>query len=71
MDIQMPDLNGIETIAYIRKYSAQTNIPIIALTALDLAGDRAKYLACGATAYLTKPIKLKDLHHNIQKLISK
>jgi PAS domain S-box-containing protein len=67
MDIQMPDMNGIEAIKYICQDSPQTKIPIIALTAQAIVGDREKCLAAGADQYLTKPVKLKELHHNIQK----
>jgi PAS domain S-box-containing protein len=67
MDIQMPDMNGIETIKYICQHSPQAKIPIIALTAQAIVGDREKCLAAGADQYLTKPVKLRELHHTIQK----
>jgi PAS domain S-box-containing protein len=67
MDIQMPDMNGIEAIKYICQHSPQTKIPIIALTAQAIVGDREKCLAAGADQYFTKPVKLRELHHTIQK----
>jgi CheY-like chemotaxis protein len=61
MDIQMPVMDGLEAIAQIRLDPSLANIPIIALTALAMEGDREKCLAVGANEYLSKPIKLKAL----------
>ncbi len=69
MDIQMPGMDGLETIQRIRQDLQLTDLPIIALTALAMTGDREKCLAAGANDYLTKPIKLKQLRENIQRLI--
>jgi PAS domain S-box-containing protein len=69
MDIQMPGMDGLETMQRIRQYPQLANLPIIALTALAMAGDREKCLAAGANDYLTKPIKLKQLRENIQRLM--
>ncbi|MBL1178616.1 response regulator [Pantanalinema sp. GBBB05] len=68
MDIQMPGMDGLAAIQQIRA-NGQTQIPIIALTALAMAGDREKCLAAGATEYLTKPIQLKQLTVTIQHLL--
>ncbi|MBD2164817.1 PAS domain S-box protein [Calothrix membranacea FACHB-236] len=70
MDIQMPEMDGLEAISRIRDDPQLANIPIIALTALAMPGDEEKCLLAGADLYLTKPIKLKQLIAIIQKLLS-
>ncbi|MDZ8094046.1 MAG: PAS domain S-box protein [Nostoc sp. DedQUE05] len=66
MDIQMPGMDGLEAIRHIRKESQFVHIPIIALTALAMPGDRETSFAAGANEYLTKPVKLKQLVTTIQ-----
>jgi PAS domain S-box-containing protein len=70
MDIHMPDMNGIEAIKYICQQSKPARIPIIALTAQAVVGDREQCLAAGANQYLTKPVKLRELHHTIQQYLN-
>ncbi len=69
MDIQMPVMDGLEAIRQIRLDSSLAEIPIIALTALAMTGDREKCLEAGANDYLTKPVKLKQLVKIIQQLL--
>ena len=70
MDIQMPVMDGIEAIKQIRLNPDLVNIPIVALTALAMVGDREKCLASGASDYLAKPFKLKDLAKMIQTFLN-
>jgi CheY-like chemotaxis protein len=70
MDIQMPGMDGFEAISCIRKQPELAKIPIIALTALAMEGDRDRCLAAGANDYLTKPVKLKQLNGTIQQFLS-
>lgn len=67
MDIQMPEMDGLEAIQRIRTEPDLVHTPIIALTALAMAGDRERCLAAGANAYLSKPISLKRLINEIEK----
>jgi len=70
MDIQLPGMDGLEAIEQIRLESNLSNIPIIALTALAMTGDRTKDQETGINAYLTKPVKLKQLTTTIQQLLA-
>ncbi len=69
MDIQMPGMDGLEAIKQIRLDPNLVDVPIIALTALAMTGDRDRCLAQGANDYLTKPVKLKQLATTIQQLL--
>jgi PAS domain S-box-containing protein len=70
MDIQMPNMDGLEAIKNIRLEPQFSKVPIIALTALAMTGDREKCLAVGANEYIAKPIRLKALSQLIQSLLS-
>jgi len=70
MDIQMPELDGLETTLQIRAREAGTgrHLPIIAVTAHAMAGDRERYLAAGMDGYLAKPIQRAELIEAIAHL---
>jgi PAS domain S-box-containing protein len=70
MDIQMPNISGLEAITIIKNNNDLCHIPIIAITALALPGDREKCLKVGANEYLTKPIKFKVLLDKIENFLS-
>lgn len=61
MDIQMPDMNGLEAIRHIRAEASLRQTPIVALTALAMPGDREQCLAAGADDYISKPIHIERL----------
>ncbi len=63
MDIQMPQMDGIETARAIREETAKSycDVPIIALTAHAMKGDRERFMEAGMNNYLTKPVEMDDL----------
>ena len=70
MDVQMPEMDGIETTAAIRQKEKVTgaHIPIIAMTAHAMKGDRERCLDAGMDGYVPKPIRLQELFEVIQAL---
>ncbi|NOT83925.1 MAG: response regulator [Methylococcaceae bacterium] len=56
LDIQLPDINGMEVLKRIRAHPAGEKIPIIAMTSYAMSGDKHKLLAAGCNGYIEKPI---------------
>lgn len=64
MDVQMPEMDGVEATKAIRSGEAgasQRDIPIVALTAFTMAGDRERFLGHGMNAYIPKPVEMPDV----------
>ncbi|MDB5191461.1 MAG: response regulator, partial [Segetibacter sp.] len=61
MDIMMPEMDGYETTQKIRREHKNSNLPIIAVTAKAMKGDREKCIDAGASDYITKPLKIDQL----------
>jgi CheY-like chemotaxis protein len=61
LDISLPEMDGTEVLAWIREQEALRDLPVIALTAHAMTGDRERYLALGFNDYVTKPIVDEDV----------
>ena len=72
MDLQMPEMGGLEATAAIRKQEKSTgaHIPIVAMTAHAMQGDRERCLEAGMDAYLTKPIQFDELLETLESAVS-
>ncbi|MCP4516579.1 MAG: response regulator transcription factor, partial [Delftia sp.] len=69
LDLNMPDLNGLEVIKFTRQHNAYRALPIIVLTTRGDEASRAATLAAGATLYLTKPFGPADLTRHARELL--
>lgn len=69
LDIQLPDIDGIEVLKTIRSREEGKNIPVIAMTSYAMAGDRERLLANGCDGYIEKPFDPDRVISQIRKLI--
>ncbi len=71
LDIQLPDINGLEVLKRIRAHPVGRDIPIIAMTSYAMSGDRERLLAAGCTSYIEKPIDPMLVIQQIEQAINK
>ena len=69
MDINMPDMDGYALTAQIRAMPTHTHVPIVAVTANVMRGDREKSLEAGCDGYIQKPIDIDELSNQIERFI--
>jgi PAS domain S-box-containing protein len=69
MDVMMPVMDGLEATKMIRAEDELKNIPIVALTALAMPGDRERCLAAGMNDYLSKPVRMDELSQIIERYL--
>jgi len=69
MDIQLPDINGMEAVKRIRMVDDMQEVPIIAITSYAMAGDREKILNVGCDGYFEKPIDPLTIVEKIEKIV--
>lgn len=71
MDMMMPEMDGYEALSRIRNNELTATVPVIAVTAQAMVGDREKCLAAGADDYLSKPIDVDALVEKLNHFLSK
>jgi two-component system, cell cycle response regulator DivK len=69
MDIQLPDINGIEAFERIRGNTDTAHIPVVAFTASVTASDRSRIGDAGFDAFLSKPINLKEFVETVRRVL--
>lgn len=69
LDIDMPEMDGLTVVRQIRQDTAFANLPVVAVTAFAMEGDREKALEAGFTAYVTKPVRAAVLRQKVQELL--
>ena len=71
MDIQLPEVSGLEVTQWLKKDNDLKNIPVVAVTAFAMKGDEEKIRQCGCEDYVSKPISIIDFMKVIQKHLEK
>jgi two-component system cell cycle response regulator DivK len=71
IDINLPDIDGVEVVARLRAMSRFEHTPMVALTANAMHGDRERYLSAGFNYYIPKPITQRELLTTISEFIGK
>ena len=67
MDIQLPDIDGVEVLGRLRASDRTTSLPVLALTAQAMEGDRERFLAAGFDGYLSKPVNVTDFVATVKR----
>ena len=70
MDIQMPDMDGLEATRILKADATTKNIPIVALTAYAMKGDKERVLEAGCDGYITQPIDIQELLKRVAEYLS-
>jgi two-component system, cell cycle response regulator DivK len=68
MDIQLPDMGGVEALGRLREDERTARIPVLALTAQAMHGDRERFLAAGFDGYLSKPVDVPEFVKTVARL---
>lgn len=71
LDIQLPDINGLEVLKQIRANPVGQTVPIIAMTSYAMSGDKERLLSAGCTSYIEKPIDPMTVIAQIEAVIGK
>jgi two-component system cell cycle response regulator DivK len=69
MDIQLPDVSGLEVVRWVKEDERLSAIPVVAVTASAMKGDKARMLGGGCDAYLSKPVPLRQLVATVERYL--
>jgi two-component system cell cycle response regulator DivK len=69
MDLQLPDISGLEVTRQLKEDETLKSIPVIAVTAFAMVGDEKKYLENGCDGYISKPISITDLLQTVEHFL--
>jgi two-component system cell cycle response regulator DivK len=69
MDVQLPGIDGVEALARLRGDARTASIPVLALTAQAMHGDRERFLAAGFADYLSKPVEIAELLRAVEDAV--
>jgi two-component system cell cycle response regulator DivK len=67
MDIQLPDIDGVEALRRLRVDERSASLPVLALTAQAMEGDRERFLAAGFDGYLSKPVDIAEFVTTVKR----
>jgi two-component system, cell cycle response regulator DivK len=67
MDIQLPDIDGVEALDRLRADERFSSVPVLALTAQAMEGDRERFLAAGFDGYLSKPVNIAEFVATVKR----
>jgi two-component system, cell cycle response regulator DivK len=67
MDVQLPDFDGVEALRRLRADERTAAIPVLAVTAQAMRGDRERFLAAGFAGYLSKPVNVRELIGSVRQ----
>jgi two-component system cell cycle response regulator DivK len=67
MDVQLPGIDGVEALARLRRDERTESIPVLALTAQAMDGDRERFLAAGFDGYVSKPVDVAELLRTVEE----
>ena len=67
MDVQLPDIDGVEALGRLRANERSATLPVLALTAQAMEGDRERFLAAGFDGYLSKPVNIADFITTVER----
>jgi len=71
LNMNLPDIDGIEATSRIRSTSSLKDVPVVALTANTVYGEGERFLAAGCNGYLAKPVTKNELLNTVSKLLNK